>query len=99
MADFDREDLAYTSQAGLYEETDAPVDDQRDISALRSIKKQANQLKAIAKSTESLDLKHPKLTVEQQLFAYQFALEFLDTLTTTIDNAVDKVNKQGRGTK
>lgn len=97
MADFDREDLAYTSQAGLYEETDAPVDDQRDISALRTIKKLAVQLKATASSNESLDLKHKTLTVEQQLFAYQFALEFLEPLTTTIDNAIDKVNKQGGG--
>lgn len=99
MADFDREDLAYTSQAGLYEETDAPVDDQRDISTLRDLKKQADNLRAIAGSNESLDLKHETLSVEQQLFAYQFALEFLQPLTTTIDNAIDKVNKQGRGTK
>ena len=97
MADFDREDLPYTSQAGLYEATDAPVDDQRDISALRAIKKLANELKATAGSSASLDLKHEKLTVEQQLFAYQFALEFLEPLTTTIDNAIDKVNKQGGG--
>ena len=99
MADFDREDLAYTSQAGLYEETEAPVSDQENLSALRAIKKQADQLTAIAGSNESLDLKHPKLTVEQQLFAYQFALEFLSPLTTTITNAIDKVNKQGRGIK
>lgn len=99
MADFDREDLPYTSQAGLYEETEAPVDDQRDISALRAIKKQADALYEIAASNESLDLQHKTLTVEQQVFAYQFALEFLSPLTTTIQNAIDKVNKQGRGTK
>jgi len=99
MADFDREDLAYTSQAGLYEETDAPVSDQSDLSALRAIKKQADAMKETAKSTNSLVLGNKEMPVETQIFGYQFALDFLEPLITTIDNAIDKVNKQGRGTK
>jgi len=97
--DFDREDLPYTSQAGLYEDTEAPVDDQRDLSALRAIKKQADALRKTAGSTNSLVLGNKELPVETQIFGYQFALDFLEPLITTIDNAVDKVNKQGRGTK
>lgn len=97
MADFDREDLAYTSQAGLYEETDAPVDDQRDISALRTIKKQAEDLRKTADSNGSLILGDKDLPIETQLFGYQFAMTFLDPLLKTIDSAVDKVNKQGGG--
>ena len=99
MADFDREDLAYTSQAGLYEETEAPVNDQSDLSALRNIKKQAEALRATASSTNSLILGDKKLSLEVQLFGFQFAMDFLEPLLETIDSAVDKVNKQGRGTK
>lgn len=97
MADFDREDLPYISQAGLYEETDAPVNDQRDLSALRTLKRQADQLREKAKSTNTLVLGNPELPVETQLFGYQFAMDFLDPLLKTIDNAIDKVNKQGGG--
>lgn len=97
MADFDREDLVYTSQAGLYEETDAPVDDQRDLSTLRAIKKQADEMKAVAKSTDSLVIDDKAVSLKTQLFGYQFALDFLEPLIVTIDNAIDKINKQGGG--
>lgn len=97
MADFDREDLAYTSQAKLYEETEAPVADERDLSALKTIKKQADILKEKAKDMNSLVLGDKQLSVETQIHGYQFALDFLEPLLSTIDNAVDKVNKQGGG--
>lgn len=97
MADFDREDLAYTSQAGLYEETEAPVNDQRDSSALREIKKQADGMKETAKSINSVVMGNPELPIEAQILGYQFALDFLEPLIETIDNAIEKVNKQGGG--
>lgn len=97
MADFDRADLDYTSQAGLYEETEAPVNDQRDSSALREIKKQADGMKETAKSINSVVMGNPELPIEAQILGYQFALDFLEPLIETIDNAIEKVNKQGGG--
>ena len=98
MANFDREDLEYTSQAGLYEPEDiAPVEDERDISTLRQLKRDADELRRVAGDMNSIDLQHPKLSAEQQVFAYQFALQFLEPHLAKIDSAVKRVKQQGRG--
>lgn len=93
----DREDLQYTTQATLYEDDTAPSVDEADLSALKRIKNLVDEAVVTATNVRSIDLKNETLTGEQQIFAYQFALEFLDPIKVAIDSAIDKVNKQNTG--
>lgn len=98
MADLhDREDLPYTSQAGLYEDKNASSKDEADLPALQRALKIVEEAEAEARDMLSIDLKHPKLTGDQQIFAYQFALEKLILpFKSTVAAAIDTVKNQNK---
>ena len=70
-------DLPYRSPVGIGVAAIATDEDEADISTIGNILRIFEEAKATCSDMNALNLDDPKLTTDQQVFAYQFALNTL----------------------